>query len=188
MARSGPSEGAEWTARGGRKRLVGLTGGPTWDSLTPVEELLGKSMRVRNLTRWGGLLMLCLFLLGQVSGMLHFAFVQHTTCHVDGELAHGAHHEHAGEHAGAHMHEAGSHAHEAQPEGPVLGQAEDEEHDEHCSLPTSRDDRKSLSTKAPLHVAPLQRVRNAVSLRSQSVEGGIPLFRLAPKQSPPHAG
>jgi len=156
--------------------------------LTIVEEFLGKSLKGRALPRWGGLLMLSLFLVGQVSGMLHFAFVQHTTCHVDGELAHGSHHDHGEGHALPHAPEAAPDPGAGQPEGPVLAEDAEEEHSEHCSLPSSRDERKSLSTKAPPHVAPEGLLRNALALCSQSVEGGIPLFRLAPKQSPPHAG
>ncbi len=120
------------------------------------------------------MLLLVLFVLGQAYAHLHHCFVQHSVCPVDGQVAHGDH-----EHGLADPRDH---------DQPVaLTTDSDRKHGEHCSVPDPREERKGLLGSAPVATEPAKCVSVVRVLRSQDVGIRIPLYRLAPKQSPPHA-
>ena len=126
---------------------------------------------------WAGLLLLTLFVVGQAFVMAHHSLVVHHVCAADGELTHGDHHHHA---------EAAEVAQESEDRGPVAKPTTHEsEHGEHCSIPKSRDERKHLVAGAAARGCGGASVGAPLDLVAQTTESSIPLFRLAPKQSPP---
>ncbi len=104
----------------------------------------------------------------------HFVVVPHSVCATHGELAHGEAHDH-------------DHDHDADAEGvPVLTGAADE-HSDHCGLdPASKP--RALCVGDPTGDAgvPLPTLEPAALSLSEPVPS-IPVFRLAPKHSPPGA-
>jgi len=125
-----------------------------------------------------GLFLLVLFVLGQIGALVHHTLVEHEVCPVDGQLVHGDHGHGDSSSPSSSMEDGGAKV--------VVGPTDaDGEHGEHCSIPDSREPRKHALVPPSSRVEPLGLVRNAVSLHSQTFESGIPLFRLAPKQSPP---
>ena len=142
---------------------------------------------------------LALFLLGQGYGVVHHSVVEHHVCEVDGQLAHGSHGHRDSERAENHAHDEGQaleHDHDDEvPEGPRLAgvdnesdnESESEHGHDHCSVPTSRDEHKILPVGPSIQWVPLQVAAWVTGDNSQTVERAIPVFRMAPKQSPPSA-
>ena len=124
--------------------------------------------------KWG-VLLLSLFVLAQALTSLHHSMVQHEVCPVDGELTHGDGHHHEGS-----LEEASDH------KGPVLASTSDEDdHDEHCSFPPTRDSRKHLFLVASTHVEPAPTAQREHCAPVEVLTASIPTYLLAPKQSPP---
>lgn len=122
-----------------------------------------------------GLVLLALFLLGQTYALAHHTLVAHHVCPEDGQLAHGEHgHD-------VHVEEA-----EAEPTGPIATSEEGEDgHGDHCAVPTLRDQRDEIAFPLASEAAPLQPGVPDDLPHSQVFASRVPLFRLAPKQSPP---
>ena len=137
------------------------------------------SVKSRRCAQALGLALLVLFFLGQSMAVWHHAFVSHTVCHVDGEIAHGDAHDH-GDDAHA-SDEAPTHV-----DGPVLlAGGEGDEHDDHCSFPETRDPRKHPQHEAPPRIEPDRSVARVTCAPTEVVVPSNPVYRLAPKQSPP---
>ena len=144
-----------------------------------------------------GLFVLALFLLGQASAVWHHAFVEHRVCAVDGELAHADGHEHglgvdsfeaeASDDHGDDPSDDPSDDHGAHDEGePILvSPSGEEDHDEHCSFPPTRDPRRHPAVEPVLTVQLAPSAIAADVPAEAPLHAGIPVFRLAPKQSPP---
>ena len=143
------------------------------------------------------MLLLVLFVFGQFHALVHHSFVEHRVCAVDGALSHGEH-DHGGPALGDHHHD--DHAHVADRHGvdltadgprdegrePLLSPLESGEgHSEHCSTPTSPDQRKGLVAHTLQDDATSRQSVRPLPVRSQDGVEGVAVFRLAPKQSPP---
>ena len=152
--------------------------------------------RGRTQQTWAGIALVALFVLTQAWVTLHHATVEHHRCPVDGALAHGSHAGHADGH-GLHAHGADGHGSsehrslengESDPhEGELLLTAAEaaDEHDEHCSLPTWRDERRGWSSSPVVSDARALTQLPGLTVDRAPRASAIPLFRLAPKQSPP---
>lgn len=123
-------------------------------------------------------LVLGLFVVGQVSFVAHRALVQHDVCPVDGELAHGGH---------GHGHDEAQ-GDEVDPRGLALeARSAGDDHAEHCLLVTLRDPSTPPDGSVAPRVVPAADPRETTACLP-SDGGGIPILQFAPKQSPPRAG
>jgi hypothetical protein len=121
-----------------------------------------------------GIASLCL--LAQISPLIHFLVVPHTRCEVHGATIHASEHEAAPE-VGQPARDATSHAVSPAAEHP-------DEHD-HCEVLAALRE-PCCAPAADTASAPLG-VDDSVVLKHASPSSLRPLFRLAPKLSPPHA-
>lgn len=141
----------------------------------------------RNPTRWIAGLLLPVFLCAYLLDVVHYATVEHVPCPVDGALAHvGDGHDHG---AASHGSEA---ARESAAQGgervaPAPSAPEGEHGHEHCSLLLlSKKVHPVLGTDL-LEVGPAPVVITTAWTPTPSGPA-VPLFLLAPKNSPPRAG
>ncbi len=148
-----------------------------------------QSSRAARRRRWTGLFLVLLFVASQAYTAAHHSFVEHHVCPVEGRLAHGEHH-HGSSAAGCEHGEECVHGSETAsqcgdgPEDLVLHQSSSsEEHADHCSLPTTREERHEEDP--PTQGMPAASWRPAFLAASQRHGSLLRLFRLAPKQSPP---
>lgn len=149
--------------------------------------------------------MVLLALLCWLASSLHYVSVLHVPCPEDGALVHG-HHCHADElgdphgselasaHAGAeHGRAEDEHAgdeHAEEGEGEQLAPSEDaaEAHEDHCLLVLATDSRGVPPLQASAAVQVVQWALGLPPDPTPRVEGKGPLYRLAPKNSPPALG
>ena len=124
-----------------------------------------------------GLFVVALFVFVQAYAAMHYFVVEHHLCPVDGQLAHGEH-QHAGD--------VDEHHEEEHSSGPLVQADEDsDEHGDDCSLPQTRDPRKTAPPRASWSAQQPRVWTHAAVLETQTFENAIAVFRLAPKQSPP---
>jgi len=120
------------------------------------------STRRERTQRALALFVVALFVFVQAYAAMHYFVVEHHLCPVGGQLAHGEH-QHAGD----------------------VDEQDADEHGDDCSLPQTRDPRKTAPPRASWTVHQPRVPAQAVVLETQTFENAIAVFRLAPKQSPP---
>jgi len=135
---------------------------------------------------WGAILLL-LFGAGQVASVAHLATVQHERCPLDGELAHGGHHEHDG--AGAPMAVGAGGAGGGHAGSPVYRATEHgADHAEHCAAVLASEER-GARLDGPGRLAGRVTAPTSTSRldRTPRPRTRVPVYAFAPKQSPPPA-
>lgn len=138
--------------------------------------------------RWLGVLLLLLFAFGQAHSAAHHALVPHAECGSGGELVHvhrgvGAGACEAGEGAGR-VH--GAVAEAASPDdAPTVRSAGDHGHLDRCSFLVVAAARRVSCGSAQLSPTPEAGSSVDAALRSHTFGPAVPVFRTAPKQSPP---
>ena len=144
-----------------------------------------KSTAPRRRERCLGLLLAALFFVAQLYSASHHAFTDHTVCSSTGQVLHN----HVDHGHGDHGHQCSSEPRQ-EPSTPEEGSVEAGEelhlgHGAVCHVPISFAEYGApLGAKAPQAVW-VQRTADVLPVRYPRPVGSIPVFRIAPKQSPP---
>ena len=128
--------------------------------------------------RTNGAILLALFVLAQLGSMAHHALVPHGHCASDGAWTHT---EVTASHSDCLAH---SHEGEGKSDGPAIEDGHVEI--ERCSIPTIGEVSPDVPVRPCLSSWLLSDAAGSVELQAQEAQWQFPVFRLAPKQSPPH--
>lgn len=142
--------------------------------------------------RWLGVLLLLLFVFGHAHSTAHHALVPHAECGSGGELVHvhrgvGSGVCAAGEGAGRVHDVVGEALAEAATpdDAPTFRSTDDHAHLDRCSFLVVVAARRGLFRSADVSSMPVVGSTVDASPRSQTFGAAVPVFRTAPKQSPP---
>lgn len=129
--------------------------------------------------------LLTLFVLGQLLSFAHHVGTEHSFCAAEGERVHGHCHHDSCSSELAEARKA-TDLDESTPSQPELErQGEVHEHGDACSILTPNEGRGWIPVQPILSSRQENVVRPVPTAGADRALGGIPLYRLAPKQSPP---